>query len=96
MKDFFNNVYKVLIEKRTDFSGRASRSEYWSYDHGVYIFFHLQNIPQLLLGTDCADPMGQGDKCSGSQQIGNVRRLLVDEKARAKIFSGNAKKIIRM
>lgn len=51
---------------------------------------------KLLLGTDCADPMGQGDKCSGSQQIGNVRRLLVDEKARAKIFSGNAKKIIRM
>lgn len=51
---------------------------------------------KLLLGTDCADPVGQGDKCSGSQQIGNVRRLLADEKARAKIFSGNAKKIIRM
>ena len=29
-----------------------SRSQYWSYDYIVYIFFHLQNIPQLLLGTD--------------------------------------------
>ena len=29
MKDFFNNVYKVLIERRTDFAGRSSRKEYW-------------------------------------------------------------------
>ena len=29
MKDFFNSVYKVLIERRTDFAGRSSRKEYW-------------------------------------------------------------------
>ena len=29
MKNFFNNVYKVLIERRTDFTGRSSRKEYW-------------------------------------------------------------------
>ena len=28
------------------------RSQYWSYDRIVYIFFLLQNISQLLLGTD--------------------------------------------
>ena len=44
MKDFFNNVYKVLIEKRTDFSGRASRSEYWS----SWLFIQLTSIFLLL------------------------------------------------
>ena len=44
MKDFFNNVYKVLIEKRTDFSGRASRSEYWS----SWLFIQLTSIFLLI------------------------------------------------
>jgi len=50
---------------------------------------------KLLLGTDCADAVGEGEKCSGSQQIANVRRLLGDPAARAKVFSANARKIIR-
>ncbi|MEX2578106.1 MAG: amidohydrolase family protein [Verrucomicrobiales bacterium] len=49
---------------------------------------------KLMLGTDCADTEGSGEKCSGSQQIDNVRRLVEDPKARAKIFSGNAERII--
>tara|TARA_B100000676_G_scaffold185344_1_gene182282 strand:+ start:554 stop:1033 length:480 start_codon:yes stop_codon:yes gene_type:complete len=44
MKDFFNNVYKVLIEKRTDFSGRASRNEYWS----SWFFIQLTSIFLLI------------------------------------------------
>ena len=44
MKDFFNNVYKVLIKKRTDFSGRASRSEYWS----SWFFIQLTSIFLLI------------------------------------------------
>ena len=44
MKNFFNNVYKVLIEKRTDFSGRASRSEYWS----SWLFIQLTSIFLLI------------------------------------------------
>jgi len=49
---------------------------------------------KLMLGTDCADPVGEGKKCSGARQIDNVRRFLDDPAARAKIFSGNAKRII--
>ena len=45
MKEFFNNVYKVLIEKRTDFSGRASRNEYWS----SWLFIQLTSIFLLTL-----------------------------------------------
>tara|TARA_B100000700_G_scaffold257798_1_gene291740 strand:+ start:614 stop:1093 length:480 start_codon:yes stop_codon:yes gene_type:complete len=44
MKDFFKNVYKVLIEKRTDFSGRASRNEYWS----SWFFIQLTSIFLLI------------------------------------------------
>ena len=53
------NKWNVLFQKSTQWACFAIfsmfcdyRSQYWSYDHIVYIFFHLQNIPQLLLGTD--------------------------------------------
>ena len=58
--------------------------------------FFLRHQDKLMLGTDCADPEGQGEKCSGSGQIANVRRLVTDPVARAKIFSGNARRIIRL
>ena len=51
---------------------------------------------KLLLGTDCSDSEGSGSKCSGSQQIENVRRLLKDPAARTRIFSENAKRIIQL
>ncbi len=50
---------------------------------------------KLLLGTDCNDAIGHGDKCSGSKAIATVRKLVPDAKVRAKIFSGNARRIIR-
>ena len=46
MKDFFNNVYKVLIEKRTDFSGRASKSEYWWFQLYQLIIYILSFVFQ--------------------------------------------------
>lgn len=58
--------------------------------------FFLRHQDKLMLGTDCADPVGKGEKCSGSGQIANVRRLVTDPEARAKIFSGNAKRILRI
>lgn len=58
--------------------------------------FFLRHQDKLMLGTDCADPVGTGEKCSGSQQIANVRRLVPDAAVRAKIFSGNARRIIRI
>lgn len=51
---------------------------------------------KLLLGTDCSDSVGSGDKCSGSRQIDNVKRLLDDPAARTKIFSANAKRLIQL
>ncbi len=58
--------------------------------------FFLRHQDKLMLGTDCADPVGNGEKCSGSGQIANVRRLVPDSEARTKIFSGNARRILRL
>src|SRR5690606_37122939 len=41
--------------------------------------FFLRHQDKLMLGTDCADLVGEGEKCSGSGQIANVRRLVIDE-----------------
>ena len=57
-------------------------------------FLH-RHQDKLCLGTDCADAVGEGSKCSGSGMIQLVRRLVSEDDVRAKIFSGNAQRIIR-
>ena len=44
MKDFFKNVYIVLIERRIDFVGRSSRKEYWSF----WLFIQVSSILLLI------------------------------------------------
>lgn len=61
-------------------------------EHAAAFFERHQD--KLMLGTDCADAVGSGEKCSGSGQIENVRRLVSDPVAREKIYAGNAKRII--
>jgi len=58
--------------------------------------FLLRHQDKLMLGTDCADPTPKIQACSGLDQINNVKRLLNDDEAKRKIFSGNAKRIIRI
>ncbi|MCG8599134.1 MAG: amidohydrolase [Verrucomicrobiales bacterium] len=62
-------------------------------EHAVAFLDRHQD--KLMLGTDCADAVGEGDKCSGSGQIANVMKFVTDPKVRAKILSGNAKRIIK-
>lgn len=63
-------------------------------EHAVAFLERHQD--KLLLGTDCADAVGEGNECSGSGQIANVMRFVKDPEARAKILSGNAKRIIKL
>lgn len=58
--------------------------------------FLARHQDKLLLGTDCPDVEGHGDTCSGAKQIAQVRRLAPDPTALAKIFSGNAKRIMKL
>ncbi len=67
-----------------------------SRDEKHAIGFLERHQDKICLGTDCADIEGQGDSCSGTGQIDNVRRFVKDEKVLTKILSGNAKKIIRL
>ena len=56
--------------------------------------FFLRHQDKLMLGTDCADAPGSKQKCTGIGQIENVQKLVTDPVARAKILSGNAKRVI--
>jgi predicted TIM-barrel fold metal-dependent hydrolase len=51
---------------------------------------------KLLYGSDCNDTVGAGEKCSGSQQIATIRRLVNDPKIQRKIFSQNARRVLRL
>ncbi len=50
---------------------------------------------KLCYASDCADSVGNGEKCSGAGMRDVVRDLVTDPEARAKIYSGNAKRIIK-
>jgi predicted TIM-barrel fold metal-dependent hydrolase len=50
---------------------------------------------KLIYGSDCNDKIGQGGKCSGSQQIATVKKLASAEIQR-KIFHENARKIMKL
>ena len=51
---------------------------------------------KLLYGSDCSDRDGQGEKCSGSQQIAAIRRLAPDAQAIQKILYGNAARVLKL
>ena len=57
--------------------------------------FLVRHQDKLLYGSDCNDSIGMGEKCSGSLQISAVRRIAPPE-VRRKIFSGNARTIMRL
>lgn len=63
-------------------------------DHGREFLQRHQD--KLLYGSDCNDTVGQGEKCSGSQQIAMIRKLLPDKKAQEKIFSRNARRVLKI
>ena len=58
--------------------------------------FLTRHQDKLLYGSDCSDPVGEGEKCSGSQQIAAVRRLAPGPEALRKIFYGNAARVLRI
>ncbi len=49
---------------------------------------------KLFFGSDCADHVGTGKACSGSQQLAMIRKLVTDPLKRQAILSGNAKRVI--
>lgn len=58
--------------------------------------FLRQYQDKLLYGSDCSDKFGQGEKCSGSQQLAAVRRLLADKTIERKLLYGNAARVFKL
>lgn len=63
-------------------------------DHAREFLKRHQN--KLLYGSDCNDNVGAGEKCSGSQQLATIRRLVKDPKVLNKIFYQNASRVLKI
>lgn len=58
--------------------------------------FLLRHRKKLMYGSDCDDPYGSGEKCSGAQCLATLRRLVPDRHVLADILANNAKRVIPM
>ncbi len=62
-------------------------------DEGFTQDFFDRHQDKLLYGSDCADAIGKGKDCDGSQIIETVRRLASTKKVERKLLYENAKKL---
>ncbi len=63
-------------------------------DHARGFLDRHQN--KLLYGSDCNDSIGEGEKCSGAQQLATIRRLAPNKAAERKILFENAKRVLKL
>lgn len=61
--------------------------------HAVGFLERHQN--KLLYGSDCSDPVGHGERCSGAKQIETIRRLSPHPSVARKILWENSAKMFR-
>ena len=58
--------------------------------------FIKRHQDKLIFGSDCNDIIGRGPSCIGARTIEIIRRLIPNRKTQDKLFSGNARRIIRI
>ncbi|MCI0524183.1 MAG: amidohydrolase [Acidobacteria bacterium] len=58
--------------------------------------FIKRHEDKLLYGSDCNDRIGEGEKCSGSQQLATIRRLSPSNEVTRKILNENARRVMRI
>lgn len=58
--------------------------------------FIKRHQDKLLYGSDCNDRVGEGEKCSGSQQLATIRRLSPSGAVTRKILYGNARRVLKI
>lgn len=63
-------------------------------DHARGFLERHQN--KLIYGSDCNDPIGEGDRCSGSKQIETIRRLSPHPSVTRKIFWENGHRVLKL
>ena len=63
-------------------------------DHARGFLERHQN--KLIYGSDCSDPDGHGDRCSGAKQIETIRRLSPHPSVTRKIFWENGARVLKI
>jgi predicted TIM-barrel fold metal-dependent hydrolase len=58
--------------------------------------FLQRHQDKLLYGSDCSDHVASIPGCQGLQTIQAVRRIMPSERVQRKLFSGNARRILRI
>ncbi len=58
--------------------------------------FIKRHQDKLLYGSDCNDTIGNGEKCSGAQQIAMIRHLSPSQEVTKKILAGNARRVLKI
>ncbi|MBL8209277.1 MAG: amidohydrolase family protein [Bryobacterales bacterium] len=58
--------------------------------------FIKRHRTKLLYGSDCNDHVGEGPKCSGAQQIAQMKALAPDEKVQRQLFWENSAKLFQI
>lgn len=58
--------------------------------------FLKRHQDKLLYGSDCNDTVGAGEKCSGSQQLATIRRLVTEPKILRKLLYQNASRVLKI
>ncbi len=65
-------------------------------DEGFTREFLTRHQDKLLYGSDCSDPVGEGEKCQGSQTIAAVRRLAASRTIERKLLHDNATRVLKL
>jgi predicted TIM-barrel fold metal-dependent hydrolase len=58
--------------------------------------FIKRHQDKLLYGSDCNDKAGEGEKCSGSQQLATIRRLSTSGEVTRKILYENTRRVMKI
>lgn len=58
--------------------------------------FLTRHQNKLMFGSDCNDWEGEGEKCIGTKQLAQLRRLVTDKKALRKILHDNAARVFKI
>jgi predicted TIM-barrel fold metal-dependent hydrolase len=51
---------------------------------------------KLMFGSDCPDPAGSGEECTGAQILAAIRRLVGSKTVERKILCANARRLFRL
>ncbi len=78
-----------------DFSAGSGHNALIRDEQHARAFLQRQQ-DKLMFGSDCADTIGHGPKCTGSKTIAAIRRLAPSKEVERQILYQNAKRLLKV